>query len=69
MKGTPRPLPFDGVKAPRVFRFLWIGKAGPRVRIFHDALTFGAYVCEVRKICGFDTVEFRTPILAIGVLK
>lgn len=57
------------VVAPvRVFRFLWISKTGPRVRIFTNVHSFSSYVQEVRRLCGFDVVEFRTPQLAIGVL-
>lgn len=57
-----------GEKPVRVFRFLWISKTGPRIRIFTDIHAFSGYIAEVRLLCGFDVVEFRTPILAIGVL-
>lgn len=57
------------VVAPvRVFRFLWISKQGAKLRTFSDVQSFSSYVHEVRHLCGFDTVEFRTPLLAIGVL-
>lgn len=52
----------------RVFRFLWISKTGPRVRLFSNVSQFSSYVHEVRSLCGFHTVEFRTPVLAIGLL-
>ena len=52
----------------RVFRFLWISKFGPRVRVFENIHTFSGYVAEVRQLCGFDVVEFRTPVLAVAVL-
>lgn len=60
---APRNIPV------RVFRFLWIGKHGPNVRCFTDVHVFSAYIQQVRALCGFDVVEFRTPVLAVGVLS
>lgn len=64
---NPRQLVL-GEKPPRVFRFLWVANSGPRVRVFSDIHHFSAYVSEVRRICGSHCVEFRTPVLAVGVL-
>lgn len=53
---------------PPVFRFLWIGNAGPAVKCFESVHAFSGYVRHVRDVCGWDSVEFRTPILAVGAL-
>lgn len=55
-------------KPARVFRFLWISKQGPKLRIFDSVQAFSSYVHEVRQLAGFSVVEFRTPFLAVGLL-
>lgn len=50
----------------RTFIFLWVGKGGPVIRTFDDVHAFSGYVREVRNLCGWKTVEFRTPTLCIG---
>ena len=57
-----------GEKPARVFRFLWVSKTGPRIRVFTNIHSFSGYVGEVRKLCGSECVEFRSPVLAVGVL-
>lgn len=61
-------LAFDVKKPARIFRFVWIGNAGPKLRQFTSIEAFSGYVSEVRALCGHAAVEFRTPILAFGVL-
>ncbi|MDO8717559.1 MAG: hypothetical protein Q7K20_01050 [Polaromonas sp.] len=53
-------------KTQEIYRFLWIGSAGPRVRLFESLAVFTGYVRECRSILGDDHVTFRTPFLAVG---
>ena len=57
-----------GAKPARVFRFLWVTKTGPRVRCFSSLEAFSGYVAEVRALCGVGAVDFRTPVLCVGVV-
>lgn len=56
------------MKVAPVYRFLWISKAGPKLRHFSSVTAFDGYVAEVRRLCGRDSVDFRSPVLAVGVL-
>jgi hypothetical protein len=51
-----------------VWRFLWIGKTGPFLKVFTSETAFAGYVGEVRRLCGLSSVEWRFPRLAVGVL-
>lgn len=53
---------------PRLFRFLWIGQRGPVVKCFTNINLFLAYVADIECLCGSETVDFKTPFLAVGVL-
>ena len=57
-----------GQKPARVFRFLWVTKRGPRVRCFSSLEAFNGYVREVRVLLGNVAIDFRTPILCVGVV-
>jgi hypothetical protein len=56
-------------KTQEIYRFLWIGQAGPRVRLFESLGVFTGYVRECRRILGDDQVTFRTPALAVGTFR
>jgi hypothetical protein len=58
-----------GDRPVRLFRFVWIGKSGPCLKVFTSIEAFSGYVHYIRKTIGFNAVEFRTPVLAIGVLS
>lgn len=61
-------LPLFPPKPARIFRFVWIGKTGPRVRSFSSIEAFSGYVAEVRTLLGCGGCEFRTPTLCVGVV-
>jgi hypothetical protein len=50
------------------WRFHWVGKQGPAIKIFLEREAFVGYVKEVQRLCGQSCVEWRTPFLAVGVL-
>ena len=54
------------MKTIPVYRFLMIGKLGPSVRVFSSPSAFDGYVNNFRVICGFDSVAFQSPFLAVG---
>lgn len=55
-------------KPARVFRFLWVGQTGPRVKLFSSIEAFSGYVGQLRKFPAAVAVEFRNPTLCVGVL-
>jgi len=54
-------------EAPRPFVFLWVARRGPTIKRFADVHAFTGYVRGVRDMMGSDSVDFRTPSLAVAV--
>lgn len=59
-------LPFETVKSPTVYRFLWIGKQGPVVRRFLSPHALDGYVREVKQIAPEVELSWKTPLVAVG---
>jgi hypothetical protein len=56
------------MKTPPVYRFLMVCRAGPVLRTFSSPSAFDGYVKGFRSACGFSSVAFQSPVLAVGVV-
>lgn len=65
---TTLDLPFEAIKVPSVYRFVWNAKQGPVVRHFLSPYLFDAYIREVKTLAPEVSLTWVTPLVAIGCL-
>jgi hypothetical protein len=56
-------------KPDLLWRFHWVSKLGPAVKVFDTEESFVGYINEVRGLCGASCVDWRLPRLAVGVIS
>jgi len=54
------------VKTLPLYRFLLISHRGPVLRLFASASAFDGYCAEFRKRCGFSSIAYQSPFVAVG---
>lgn len=59
-------LPFEAVKAPIVYRFLWNAKKGPVLRTFASPHHFDAYVREIKTLAPEVSLTWINPLVAVA---